>query len=151
MLLKTRLIGLVSAFALVASAGATTTKIAAFLPAGDGEYCNPQVDGTGTIKFNASTNNFTRVHLEISDLEPNTQYGIAVVGTVISTCLPYPVTTNPAGHMVVISDTDLPEGIDYSVGTVITVFVWDANAASPFPEDPTDIPAALKRAESVLR
>jgi hypothetical protein len=132
------LVGVVSLCACVGVASATVTKISAFMPAGSiaatdcdplggasGQTANPDVDGTGTVKFNASTGGFTRLHLEISDLEPNTPYSIMVE----SSTQPFAQTlldafiTNPAGHGVYMTDTVL-EG-DWSTAPVITVFKWD--------------------------
>ncbi len=123
MLSHARLLGLVSAFALVASAGATTTKLSAFVPAQSGVTANSQVDGTGTIKFNPSTGDYTRVHLEISDLQPNTQYSILVEADFGSQTLLNAFTTNGAGHAVLISDTFFNG--DLTGHPLVTVFIWD--------------------------
>jgi|ERR1051326_1390607 hypothetical protein len=155
MVFRNLVCGLAAVCACVSVASATTTKIAAFLPCGYGDtggpgVANPDVDGTGTLKFNASTGGFTRVHLEISDLQPNASYGIAVSCDIAATFLPFAVRTNPAGHLVVISDQGLPEGIDFTTThPVVTVFVWDG--VSPTPDDPSAVPDDLARAVSVLR
>ena len=150
-----QLVGAVCVCACVGVASATTTKITAFFPTcGAGGANNPDVDGTGTIKYNASTAGETRFVIEVSELQPSTTYGVAVTNDVVPGAGAFfltpdhAVTSNPGGHLVLIASY-FREGVSYAdPNTVVTIFAWDGRPEH-LPEYPDEIPLDIARACSV--
>lgn len=124
----------VAACACVGVMMAATVKFKAFLPAGVGDSANPQVDGMATLKYMADTG-FTRLHLNVSDLVPNTTYSVMVDQAdnpeVSTGNRLMAFTTNHKGHGVFQSDT-------FAVGNIsggqprVTLYIWDGT----FDDDP---------------